>query len=221
MAFLDGKDRTTVKDILDSLKHQVTIIYFTQELECQYCHETTMLLEEMEELSDKLVVKKYNFQTDKELLEKYPVDKIPAIIPTDESGKDYGIRFYGIPAGYEFTSLLEGIRLVGNGDSGLSEDIRESLKKITEPTHLQVFVTPTCPYCPTAVINAHKMAYENGNIRADMVEVTEFPHLAVKYKVQGVPRSVINEDTFVEGAVPDGILLDKIVEAYQQAQNHH
>jgi alkyl hydroperoxide reductase subunit AhpF len=108
---------------------------------------------------------------------------------------------------------------VGNGESGLSEEIREALGEIEEPIHLQVFVTPTCPYCPTAVINAHKFAYENDKISADMVEVTEFPHLTVKYHVQGVPRSVINEETYVEGAVPDGILMDKIVEAYKQMKN--
>ena len=46
-----------------------------------------------------------------------------------------------------------------------------------------------------------------------MVEATEFPHLAQKYQVMGVPRSVINENTHVEGAAPEAMVLEKIREA--------
>jgi len=127
--------------------------------------------------------------------------------------KDYGIHFYGIPAGYEFTSLIHDIMMVGSGDSGLSAETRQWTTGLVKPVHLQVFVTPGCPYCPQAVLLAHKLAMESDFIRADMVEATEFPHLAVKYDVMGVPRTVINEDIFVEGAVPEAALLKKVSEA--------
>ena len=78
---------------------------------------------------------------------------------------------------------------------------------------MQVFVTPTCPYCPQAVRLAHMMAMESDLVVGDMVEATEFPHLSQKYQVMGVPRTVINEGTFVEGAVPVGMLMDKVKEA--------
>lgn len=219
MAFLLGKDRESVEKILNDLPNKVKLIYFTQDLECQYCRETHMLVDELAEISDNLTTEVYNFQINTDMVEKYAVDKIPALAIVDEDGRDYGIRYYGIPVGYEFTSLLEGIKMVGKGESGLSDDLKTNLKQITTPVHLQVFVTPTCPHCPGAVINAHKFAYENDNIRADMVEVTEFPQIAVKYNVKGVPRSVVDEESFVEGSVPEGVLLDKIIEAQKQAQN--
>jgi hypothetical protein len=78
---------------------------------------------------------------------------------------------------------------------------------------MQVFVTPTCPYCPQAVVLAYEMAYASPQVRADGVESTEFPQLAIKYQVSGVPRTVINEDTFLEGAAPPDMLLDKVREA--------
>ena len=79
--------------------------------------------------------------------------------------------------------------------------------------YLQVFVTPTCPYCPQAVRLAHKLAMESELITADMVEAIEFPHLSNKYHVHGVPRTVINETFHQEGAVPEPLLLAKLQEA--------
>ena len=58
---------------------------------------------------------------------------------------------------------------------------------------------------------AHRLAMESDWIRADMVEATEFPHLANKYQVYGVPRTVINETIHVEGAVPEPMLVSELI----------
>jgi glutaredoxin-like protein len=131
----------------------------------------------------------------------------------DGGERDYGIRFYGIPSGYEFSSIIEDIVDVSRGDSGLQPATREALAAVSEPVHFQVFITPTCPYCPQAVRLAHKFAMESEQIRADMVEAIEFPHLSNKYGVYGVPRTVINESVHQEGAVPEPLLLAKLQEA--------
>ncbi len=89
----------------------------------------------------------------------------------------------------------------------------EALAKLTEPISMQVFVTPTCPYCPQAVILAHQMAIASPMVQADMVEAMEFPHLATKYQVMGVPRTVINETVHIEGAAPEPMVLDRLWEA--------
>ncbi len=209
--FIDEKLRHEISKQLSVLNKEVKLVMFTQELECMYCRETRTLLEELVETSNKLKLEVYNFVIDKDKAELYGVDKIPAIVML-EGDKDFGIRYYGIPSGYEFASLLEDIKMVGTGEVDLSEDIIERVKLIDKDVHLQVYVTPTCPYCPRAVITAHKFAYLNPKIKADMVEATEFPHLSRKYNVMGVPRTIINENDFVEGAVPEEILLDKIYE---------
>lgn len=56
---------------------------------------------------------------------------------------------------------------------------------------------------------AHQLAIESDLITADMVEATEFPHLANKYQVMGVPRTVINETIQIEGAVPEPRLMQE------------
>ncbi len=217
MAFITGENEKTVRDILGKLPRKVKILYFTQELECQYCRETHQLLEEIRDLSGGNVeLEVYNFVNDKDVVEKYNVDKIPAIVMLDETGKDYGIRYYGIPSGYEFGSLLEDIQEVAKGKPSLSEESIQMIQQIDKPLRIQVFVTPTCPYCPTAVLLAHKIAMVNDNITADMVEATEFPHLSMKYNVRGVPRTMVGETYAIEGALPEPHFVQRILEGYKQ-----
>lgn len=209
--FLKESDQKFVREVFSRLNNPVKILNFTQTLECQYCRETRELLEEITALSDKLSLEVYNFQIDHSLAERYGVDKIPATILFAENEPHSRIKFYGIPAGYEFTALLEDIVDISNNKTDLSPEIVTDLKKVTWPVHIQVFSTPTCPYCPAAVRIAHRFALFNENIRADMIEAIEFPHLAQKYNVRGVPRSIINENIIIDGAVSEKQFLEKIL----------
>ncbi len=127
--------------------------------------------------------------------------------------KDYGLRFFGIPSGYEYSSLIEAILDVSKGKTGLNQKTKDALKTIDKDIHIQVFVTPTCPYCPLVVHLGHQFALESPRIRADMVESTEFPHVAHKYNVFGVPKTVINENIFLDGAVPEETFLENVLKA--------
>jgi glutaredoxin-like protein len=216
MGLLEDKDREFLQKEFASLTAPVKLVVFTQEFECQFCRETREIAEEVAGLSDKVGVEVYDFVGDQEQAEKYGIDKIPATAVLSDD-KDYGIRYYGIPSGYEFSSLIEDIMMVSQGQSGLSEASRQAIAGIEVPVHMQVFVTPTCPYCPRAVHLAHQFALESEHIRADMVEAMEFPHLANKYQIMGVPRTVINEDTHLEGAAPEPMLLAKLMEAVKKS----
>lgn len=215
MSLLNDDVRQQVRDEFAGLTHPVKLVMFTQEHECQYCSETRELVEEVAALSDKLSVEVYDQLADKEIAEQYEIDKIPAvaIVADGEDAKDYGIRLYGIPSGYEFSTLIADIVMVSNRESGLDSATKQYLQELASPLHLQVFVTPTCPYCPQAVRLAHMMALESDMVQGDMVEAIEFPHLSNKYQVMGVPRTVINEDTYLEGAAPEAMLVDKVKEA--------
>jgi glutaredoxin-like protein len=215
MALLKEEDRNHLIEQFKSLETSVKLIVFTQKMECQYCKETRMIGEELAALSDKISLEVYDFEDDKEIAETYNIDKIPATIIMEggDQPKDYGIRYFGIPSGYEFSSLIEDIMMISGGESGLSAATKDVLANLEEPVHLQVFVTPTCPYCPQAVLLAHKLAFESDKVRGDMVEAIEFPHLSTKYQVQGVPRTVINETVHQEGAAPEAMLMAKLKEA--------
>jgi len=214
MPLLQDKDREHIQKMFVGLEKEITLTYFTQEIECQYCADTRQILEEVSGLSDKINVKIYDFVHDKEVVDQYQIDKIPATVV--ESDQDYGIRFYGIPSGYEFSSLLEDIVDISKGNSGLSDESKALLKAVDQPLRLQVFVTPTCPHCPKAVRLAHQIAMENEFVTADMVEATEFPHLSTKYNVRGVPRTMVGEEFPIEGGLPEKTYIEKIVGSYNQ-----
>lgn len=142
MPLLSEKDAAYLREeFAKHLVHPVRLVMFTQTFACQYCKETEQIVREVADLSDKIQAEVYNFVTDADKAKEYGVDKIPAIAVVGE--KDYGIRFYGIPSGYEFTSLIEDILDVSRGTTSLSDATRKALEQLTEPVHIQVFVTPT------------------------------------------------------------------------------
>ena len=201
MAVLKAEDREKVRSILAAIDHPVRLVVFTQAFECDYCRMTRELVEELAELNDRITAEVYDFVGDAAQVQTYQIDKIPAIIPIGE--RDYGIRFYGVPAGYEFMSLIEAIVDVGKRRHGLPESILAQLARVDRPVHMQAMVSPTCPYCPRAVRAAHRFAMASDFIRGDMVEITEFPQLAVRYSVQGVPNTIINDAESIVGGQPD------------------
>lgn len=215
MSLLSEKDRDYLQNEFQALNHPVKLLVFSQDRECQYCRETRELAEELSTLSPKITTETMLFAPESAAAKQYHVDKIPAIVllADDPQPVDYGIRFYGIPSGYEFSTLIEDIMMVSSGDSGLAPELKTQLHNLAQPVHMQVFITPTCPYCPQAVHLAHQMAMESPHVRADMVEAIEFPHLSNKYQVMGVPRTVINESYHLEGAAPGAMVMAKIQEA--------
>lgn len=141
MPMLKDEHRKEVSEQLAGLQGPVRLVMFTQSIECDLCAQTRELTEDIASLSDKVEAVIYDFAADKKEADRYGIDKIPAIAVVGE--KDYGVRFYGIPSGYEFVSLIEAVKMVSSGRSELSQPTREALAKVSEPVHLQVFVTPT------------------------------------------------------------------------------
>jgi glutaredoxin-like protein len=150
MPLLDDRVKKQVRTALEGLQRPVRMVVFTQAeggaLECQFCSETRELAQEVAALSDRVSLEVKDFQADEALAKRYGVDKIPALVLLSGDGAaalDHGIRFYGIPAGYEFSSLLEDLRMLGSGEHKLSPETLQSIAALKEPVHIQVFVTPT------------------------------------------------------------------------------
>jgi glutaredoxin-like protein len=216
---LRDADKSEVRERLNGMKEPVSVFFFTQQLVgmCRTCFETEQLLKEVTPLSDRLSLEIRNFVTDVEDVRRFGIDKIPAICPVGE--KDHGIRLYGIPSGYEFMTLLETFLRLSTRESGVSEATLTALKTLTKPAHLQVFVTPTCPYCPRAAVTAVQLSMASDLITCEIVEISEFPHLAQKYEVKGVPKVVINEAGGFEGALPENLFVDQILQSFQSPQS--
>lgn len=156
MALLRDADRENLQKELSNLQSPVRLVFFTQALNCEYCGLTKQVLEELAGLSEKIELKEYNLAIDKDAAAQYKIARVPAIAVTRvESPKllvtgneqprerDYGIRYYGVPAGYEFAALVGDIFDVSAGESGLTTQTKTALQQLNKPLHLQVFTTPT------------------------------------------------------------------------------
>jgi glutaredoxin-like protein len=219
MTIINEQDAQEIRQHLAaSITRPVQLALFVSAQNCEYCALTRELVETLCALHDDLTLAVYDLNADAERAALLGVDKAPALIVLGGSAQtDYGVRFYGIPSGYEFASLLEAIRMVGSDNVELQPATQAFLAELTAPLHLQVFVTPSCPYCPRAVTLAHRLAYASPFVTADAVEVTEFPELGERYRVMGVPRTMIDELVSVEGAAPEGQLLSKLIDAQRMA----
>jgi glutaredoxin-like protein len=209
---IEDKILNEIKGMFQSIERDVTLHMFTRKDHCLLCNETLDLVQQVAAQSDKVILKACECDINSDEAKKFKIERHPAIV-VEGQGKGL-IRFYGIPSGYEFGSLIESIIMSGKTTgSDLDPELVEEILAIDKPLHLQVFVTPTCPYCPTAVLNAFKLAMLNENVIADMVEATEFQELSMKYQVQGVPKTVINDSWDVVGGVPPQTLMSKVREA--------
>jgi alkyl hydroperoxide reductase subunit AhpF len=127
------------------LVHPVEIIFFNLDL-CESCDDTKILLEQLTALSEKIFLKSYNYADNSHLAQQYNVDLAPSLIIAGHERDDvidYGIRFAGLPSGYEFSSLIQAIILVSRRDSGLKPETRKTLQGVKSPVNLKVFATPT------------------------------------------------------------------------------
>ncbi len=210
MGLIPGDKKELLKnDFKEKLEHPVKILMFTQEVECRFCSDTRHLVQELAALNDKITVEVYDFVADAEKAKEYGVDKIPALAIIGE--KDYGVRIYGIPYGYELQTLIEAVINISKGKTNLSDNTKNILSEVKVPVHIQVFVSLTCNHCPVAAAVAHKLAVESELVRADVIDGSEFPQLAQKYAVMGVPKIIINEKIEFMGAFNEDLFAEHVL----------
>lgn len=214
MALLSERDRQTVRGHLAVIEEPVTLLFFAQTIGApETVHVARQVLDEIVSLSDLVTLEEVNVILERDRARAYGIEQIPATVLL-KGTQDTRIRFLGAPAGYEFMSLIEAVILAGTNDSGLSPDSRALVAEhVTSPLEIQVFVTPTCPHCPRAVTLAHRLAIESPFIRASCVEATEFMELSRKFRVTGVPKTVVNESIEILGALPEDEFVRTVVGA--------
>ena len=205
----DDKKEVLRNDLKERMVDLVRIVMFTQEVECRFCSDTRQLVQEIATLNDKINVEVYDFMVDAAKAQELKIEKIPALAIIGK--KDYGVRIYGIPYGYELQTLVAAVVGVSTGKTDLSDKTKAILADVKAPVHIQVFVTLTCPHCPVAASIAHKLAIESDMITADVIDSSEFATLVQKYSVIGVPKIVINEKVDFVGAFSEDLFAEHVI----------
>ena len=194
--------KNEVKKRLSNMQSTVTIYFFEPIDKCLYCKEEREILSLVSEISDKIKIRIIK-GIKNEIAEKMQINMAPALVIHGK--ENYNIRYFGLPAGYEFGAFIEDIVDASKGEPQMDERTKELIKNVDKEVHIWIFVTPTCPYCPLAVRAAHKFAILNRLVFADMIEALEFNELTNKYHVYAVPKNIIRgvKEVIFEGAVPE------------------
>ncbi len=213
---IDESLKAAVMQRFTDMTGPVTLKVFSSKNHCLFCNEMISLVNSVAELSDKIKVEICDCEENDPKAKEYGIERHPAI--AIDGDRDYGIRFYGVPAGKEFTTFVESIMLVSNRNPVLTPEAKELLTKVKHKVNLKVFVTLECPYCPAMVIRAHKLALANDNITAEMIESSQFAKLAADFDIFGVPNTIINNGLgSVEGLVTEEVLLQQILVALEKS----
>jgi glutaredoxin-like protein len=192
-------------------RRPVHIVFFEQSIGCDTCAATRRALEQLAESDDRVTLETLNLVLDKEKAAGYGVDRVPAIVVS--SADCDRIRYYGAPLGHEWATLLDAIATLAAGTTSLSEASRERLKAAARVVRIQVFFTPSCVYCPRMITLAHQLAVESPLITAVAVDATEFPDLVRRHRVNGVPKTVLNDTNEIMGVVSEDELVAAVTHA--------
>lgn len=193
-----------VIDQLAALPDAVRLVFFTQTFGCDTCLQAEQVVDEIARLSERVSVEKYNLVLDREQAAAYGIDRAPAVAIVGAA--DQGLRYYGTPAGHELQSVVDAILVAGGGagdGGGLGPASLAAAAAVDRPVDIKVFVTTSCVYCPQATGLAYRLAAASPHISAAVIEATEFPDLAQRYRVSGVPKTVVDDRVELLGVQPE------------------
>ena len=187
MAVLEPEIKGQLKEMLAGMEDDVELVLVKQVN--PYTNDIESLVNEIAGLSEKLSVKAVNISD--EIKKKYGIAHGPAILIRSANVKGK-VVYFGLPGGYEFGAFAEAIRLAGTKSQKHSKIVSEFASGLEKPLELKVFVTPGCPHCPPSALLAYRLGMLSAKVTALVYEAGEFPDESAKFKVSGVPHTVIN-----------------------------
>jgi alkyl hydroperoxide reductase subunit AhpF len=192
MPMFDEATTKQLSGILEDIVNPIKIVFFKGNNEKST--ETETFVTEFADFSSKISLITYDIEADKAKATEWNAFDSPAIFVTtaDESLK--GVGFYGTPGGYEINSFLMSLLEVSGKVEELSADHKKIVDAITTPTYLYAYISLTCPQCPQAVMNIHRLAVENSNIKSYMVEGPAFKEYSEKFGVTAFPTIILGEN---------------------------
>jgi|LakMenEpi03Aug12_release.lakeMendotaPanAssembly.Ray.scaffolds.fasta_scaffold58599_4 hypothetical protein len=208
--FFNDDIRKQITQILGQMVRPITIKLFIDEKGCQTCNETKQLLGEFKETSTKINLEILDKNQNPKEAEKYGITLVPSFVMLNDLGEYKGVKFNGIPAGHEINSFISALIEMSGHPLKVPQVALDRIAKINKPVNIKVFVTLSCPHCPGAVQNAHRLAMLNPNIKAEMIEANTFPGISQQYNVSGVPKIIINEKYELLGNQPLEAFLNEI-----------
>ena len=208
-----------IKKGMEKLKDKILLKIFTdykikedgrKERKCMTCEGTFSLLQTLVEHSNgKLEIEELSIEENVDESEKFGVKRVPTILFLDEKGAEV-IRYTATPTGPELAPFIETLQYYSGVNSFYRDTIQANLKKMSK-SDIKLFMTLTCPYCPSVIPVLNLFALlSKGKIKSEIIDINLNPDIAMKYNIQGVPHAMINEKEHITGMFSPQDLLDKL-----------
>ncbi len=201
--------KKVIKDtFLKELKDDVLVEVYTKKgVNDQFNEAATALVKAMAELSDKVKVSFHTIGDEQSV--KRNVTRSPSVLIAPDK---YRIRYIGAPLGEEGRSFLVALMMASTGKSILTAPSMEKIGGIREKRDVQVFVSPTCPYCPQQVLQAFAAAVVKPDlVSAEAVEIYENQDLAESLGSLAVPQTFINGTFTGAGLQPEEWFVESLL----------
>lgn len=191
--------RNQLKGVFSRLTKPVTLISIIDE-SLPKSIELRDLILDISNLSDKIKTEIYKKGANITIENKINADKFPVVAFLDSEGNYSGVKFHGVPGGHELNSFVLSIYNLGSAGQPIENSTLEAIKNIDKPTNIKVTVSLACHFCPDVVVASQRIAIENQNVEAEMIDLSEFGDIKTKFKVMSVPAIIINDEEIYFGA---------------------
>ena len=198
-SLLSDAIRGQLKGIFAKMENDVTLVSIVDE-NLPKSVELRDFLSDVAELGDKLHLELYNKGENPAMEEKIHADKFPVVSLLNANGEYSGVKYHGVPGGHELNSFILAIYNLAGPGQALDAGILDTIKSINKKANIKVMVSLACHYCPDVVVGAQRIAIENPNVEAEMVDISQFQDIKKEYKVMSVPAMIINDEQVVFGA---------------------
>lgn len=198
-ALLNDALRGQIAGILGRMENNVTLVTIVDPANAKSI-ELRDLVMDIANLGDKLEAIVKTKGEDVALEEKVNADKFPVVALLDQDGNYAGVKFHGVPGGHELNSFLLAIYNLAGPGQALDAQVLEAIKSLDKKVNIKVAVSLSCHLCSDVVVSAQRIAIENPNVEAEMLDIANFPELKTKHKVMSVPCMIVNDEKIAFGS---------------------
>lgn len=198
-ALLNDALRGQIATVLGRMENNVTLVTIVDPTN-EKSIELRDLVIDIADLGDKLEAVVKTKGEDAALEAKVNADKFPVVAFLDKDGNYAGVKFHGVPGGHELNSFLLAIYNLAGPGQALDASVLEAIKAVDKKVNIKVAVSLSCHLCPDVVVGAQRIAIENPNVEAEMLDIANFPELKTKHKVMSVPCMIVNDEKVTFGS---------------------
>ncbi|MCX3067111.1 FAD-dependent oxidoreductase [Cetobacterium somerae] len=206
--FLDEGIVSQLKGIFERFQSSIKIVSILNDNDLSV--NIKEFLTEICDISDKITLEFYKKDENLELEKKIELDYSPTIAILDSNDNFRGVKFSGLPSGHELNSFILALYNIAGPGQELNEELKGKIQSIDKKIKLKIEVSLSCSLCPEVVTGAQRLAIENSNVQAEMIDIFAFAELKSKYNIMGVPALIINDKDISFGKQSIEEIIEKI-----------